>query len=374
MPSRNPALSLPATLLLSLAACGALACGSAPKPADAPPSPSPPDTSATTPPAADAGAMATPATPAKGQAHALLVLVASCWYGGVWSEGEGADTPETRKATSEARCHDATKRAFGTDDKEKYEQLRAYEANAVEDLGKKIGELAKADAVDAPRKDTLAKFVTVLAAAKKEEMLARRAGDRVKRDLAKEPEKLTADEVAAVGPLKQTTALEQLLKLDAGDLTTEAHTFAVLSGMERMAIARGLPRHLKIYSVSGAFKLLFNVDAPAVPEDLTKPLKPGTWLAYLVTAAKGAGHAVPDTAKTPLEKEPMGWAGVLEGLHDQLGADGAKLSDETNLKSVVASIAKRLEHEYNDERNALRSKAAPTAPAPSSATPASTKK
>ena len=81
-------------------------------------------------------------------------------------------------------------------------------------------------------------------------------------------------------------------------------------------------------------------------------------------AAKGAGHAVPDTAKTPAEKEPMAWAGVLEGLHDQLVADGAKVSDETSMKAVVASIARRLEHEYNDERNALRSKATPTAPKP----------
>ena len=356
--------ALPSVLALALAACGAK------KAPDAPTPPTPPQVDGTKAAATlvDAGGAAT--VPAKGQAHALVVLVASCWYGGVWSEGEGADTPETRKAASEARCREATKRTFGTEDKEKYEQLRAYEANALEDLGKKVQELTKGDTVDEPRKDALGKLVTTLAAAKKEEMLARRAGDRVKRDLAKEPEKLNADEVAAVGPLKDTTALAQLLKLDAGDLTTEAHTFGVMSAMERMAIARGLPRHLKIYAVQGSIKLLFNVDAPAVSDDLTKPLKPGTWLATLTAAAKGAGHAVPDTAKTPLEKEPMAWAGVLEGLHDQLVADGAKLAPDTTLKGVAASIAKRLEHEYDEERNALR-KAPPTTPPAATAKPKS---
>ncbi len=343
---------------LTLSLLGLAACGGAPTP-EVPSTPAPPSTIAT--PSVDAGAVAAPAL-ASGQAHALLILVASCWNGGVWSEGEGADTPETRKATSEARCHDETKRALGADEKEKYEQLRALEANAVEDVGKKIAELAKGDATDAPRKDALGKLLTTLAAAKKEEMLARRAGERVKRDLAKEPERLTADEAAAVGPLRDTSALLLLLKLDVGDLSTEAHALGLLSAMDRMAIARGLPRHLKVYAVSGAFKLVFNVDAPVVPEDLKTPLKPGTWLAYLTVAAKGAGHPVPDTAKTPLEKEPMAWAGVLEGLHDQLGADAAKLSDDSSLKAVVSSIAKRLEHEYNDERNALRSKAAAPAP------------
>ena len=141
-----------------------------------------------------------------------------------------------------------------------------------------------------------------------------------------------------------------------------------MSAMERMSIAKGLPRHLKIYSVSGAFKLLFAVDAPAVPEELNKPLKPGTWLAYLVTAAKGAGHPIADTAKTPLEKEPAAWAGVLEGVHDKLVPDVDKISAETPMKDVVASVAKRLERESNEERNALRAKQ-PAAPAPKTTPP-----
>lgn len=357
---RSTAVAASTAVLLALSACG----GEAPKPVE--PLPAPPPMVSTSAPGAnvDAGPTAAP-PPAKGQAHALAVLVASCWYGGVWSEAEGADAAETRKAASEARCREATKRVFGTDDKEKYEQLRAYDANAIEDVGKKIAATAKDDATDGPRKDALVKLVTVLATAKKEEMHARRAGERVKRDLAKEPEKLSADEAAAVAPLTATAGLEALLKLDVGDLTGEAHALGVMSAMERMSITRGLPKHLKVYAARGPFKLLFNVDAPAVPEDATKPLKPGTWLGYLVTAAKGAGHAVPDSAKTPAEKEPMAWAGVLEGLHDQLAADAEKISGATMMKVIAVTLARRLEHEYSAERSALRKaqEAAATAPA-----------
>jgi hypothetical protein len=350
------------TLLLTSIAVVVAACGGSGPPPPSPPPAPPLNGAAPAPTSAATGAPST-APPQEGAAgHKLVVAAAACWFGGVWSEAEGADTPETRKSASEARCHDLNKRVYGTDDKEHYEQLRALEANAVDDLKSKVEDLAKVD--DAAHKDALSKLVVALAAAKKEEMLARRAGDRVKRDLAKEPDKLTADEAAAVAPLKSTSALEALMKLDAGDLTNEAHALAVMSAMERSSIAKGLPKHLKIYSVSGPFQLLFGVAPPAVPEDATKPLKPGTWLAYMIDAAKAAGHPVPATAKTPLEKEPAAWAGVLEGMHDKLVPDADKISDTTPLKPVVAIVLRRLEHEYNAERDVLRQNAATPTPTP----------
>jgi hypothetical protein len=355
------------SLLLVAAACG----GSKPAPATA---------TGTAPPAtAEAPAATGPGAPTSGApaaetapAHKLFVAAAACWFGGVWSEAEGADTAETRKAASEARCHDLNKRVYGADEKERYEQLRALDANVVDDVKKKVEDLA-AKGEDAAHKDALVKLTGALADAKKEEMLARRAGDRVKRDFAKEPEKLSADEAAAVAPLKASTALETLLKLDAGDLSTEAHALAVMSAMERAAIAKGLPKHLKVYAVSAPFQLLFSVKAPQVPEDATKPLKPGTWLAYLIEAAKGAGHPVPATAKTPLEKEPAAWAGVLEGLHDKLRPDVEKMTETTPLKEVATVVARRLQSEYDRERDTLRKNAAGAgatpAPKPTGPTP-----
>ena len=131
---------------LPLLLCLGLGCGGTPPPAPAPPPPpNAPDIVAVTP--GDAGATAAPSAPPRGEAHKLVVALAGCWFGGVWSEGEGADTPETRKAASEARCHDATRRALGADEKEKYEQLRALEANAVEDAAKKVADVAKDDSI-----------------------------------------------------------------------------------------------------------------------------------------------------------------------------------------------------------------------------------
>jgi hypothetical protein len=318
---------------------------------------------------APADTSASAAAPEKAAAHKLLVATTGCWFGGVWGEAEGADSPDARKAASEAHCHDVARRIWGKDDKEKYEQLRAIEANAVDDAAKKIQELAANDAADSAHKDQLGKLLSAVAAAKKEEMLARRAGDRVKRDLAKEPEKLNKDEVDAIGPLKQTSALEALLKLDAGDLASEAQALGLLTAMEHLSIAKGLPRHLKIYAVSGSFKQLFNVDPPAgVTEDLTKPLKPGTWLACVSAGAKGAGHPVPDTLKTPVEKEPAAWAGVIEGLKDKVAPLADKISAETPLKDVVGRVAKKLESEANEERNAIRG-AGQGKPAPAPAAP-----
>jgi hypothetical protein len=353
--------------LLAVSSWLLFACGGSTPAAPPPAVPSTPTTPATasTPAPAGTGATATPAASAKAEGHKLLVATVSCWFGGVWSEAEGADSLDARKAASEARCHDATRRIWGKDDNEKYEQLRAIDANAVDDATKKVVDVAGGDSVDAAHKDALGKLLGAVAAAKKEEMLARRAGDRVKRDLAKEPEKLNKDEVDAIGPLKQSSALEALLKLDAGDLTAEAQALGLMTAMEHMSIAKGLPRHLKIYAVTGSFKQLYNVDPPAgVTEDLTRPLTPGTWLACVSAGAKGAGHPVPDALKTPVEKEPAAWAGVIEGLKDKIAPIGDKISADTPLKDVVGRVAKQLEREYTEERNAIRRAGAQGKPAP----------
>jgi hypothetical protein len=283
-------------------------------------------------------------------AHKLLVTAAACWFGGMWSDADGVATP-ARKFASEARCHELTSSVYGVDDKVRYEQLRALEANAVDDLAKKIDDLAKVD--DAAHEKALVKITLALAAAKKEEMLARRAGDRVKRDLAREPEKLRTDEAAAVAPLETTRALEALLKFDAGDLTPEAHALGVMSAMERASVAKGLPKHLKVYALEGPMRAVFGLAPPAVPADATTPLKPGTWLAYLVSAANAAGHPVSAIARTPYEREPAAWCGVLDGFHDKLAPDLPAIGD-TTLKATVTSVARRLEYESRAERDVLR--------------------
>jgi hypothetical protein len=190
----------------------------------------------------------------------------------------------------ETRCQDLERRVWaGAQDKTHYEQLRALETNSVADVVAKVDETAKSDHVDDATRDALVRLTSGLADEERELMLARRAADRVKRDLDHEPEKLNADEVAAVGPLRAHAKLDALLKLDAGGLSREAHALGLLGALDRVELARGLPKHLKLYAVADEFQALFGVTVPDVPQDATRKLVPGTWLRFLSDTASTVG-------------------------------------------------------------------------------------
>jgi hypothetical protein len=261
------------------------------------------------------------------------------------------------KATgTENRCHDLERRVWGADDKSHFEQLRAIEQNALADVIAKVDETAKTDSVDGPRREALVKLTTALGEAARETQLARRAGDRVKRDLTREPEKLGNDEVDAVGPLRAHTKLDALLKLEAGDLSKEANALGLLLTLDRVELARGLPRHLKLYAVADPFGALFGVAIPDVPLDATKKLVPGTWLRFLTETAKAAGHPVNAKAKTARERDALAWAGMLEGFHDKLAADSDGIAPTTDVSKVVTVVLHRLEAEYNAQQAAEATK------------------
>ena len=337
----------------SLSACG----GEAPPPAAPPPPP----------PAASATAPAPPAAPTaassatQNEAHKLVVAAAACWFGGVWSDALG-EQDEMKVRGVEGRCKEVERRVWGTDDKGHYEELRAIEMKAAADVVAKVDETAKVDGVDGPRRDALVKLAAAVADAQRELMIARRAGDRVKRDLDREPEKLTKDEVDAVGPLRAHAKLEVLLKLEVGDLTKEAHALALLGALDRVEMARGLPKHLKLYAVADEFQLLFNVTVPDVPEDATKKLVPGTWLKFLTATAAAAGHPVSDKAKTPKEKDALAWGGMLQGFSEKLKADYDGIDTTTDLSKVVSVVLHRLEAEYSAQQAAEATKQKPAAP------------
>jgi hypothetical protein len=321
-------------LAVALAACGA------------PPPPVQAGAGEGAPPAATAVPVADDGTP--GQAHAIVLQAAGCWFGGLWSDAVGA-APEERRAASEKRCMGLVTRLYGTDDKLRYDQLRLVDGVFVDKLAAQVDALAAKDtAGDAPHKDALGRLLRAVAAAQHEANAAHAAVDPVKLDLRArppEPETLSKDEVAAAPPLRAHAALEALLKLDAGDLTAEAHAMGVLCAMDRMELARGLPKHLKVYAVSDAFQLVFGVAPPNVPSDVTAKLSPGTWLTYLASVAAAAGHAVPDAAKTAREREPWAWGGVIEGFADKLRADGGRLGSGT-LGKVTGAVVKRLDAEW----------------------------
>jgi hypothetical protein len=328
-------------LALPTLALGAAACGPPPAPAQAggeglaPPA----ETAASTP--------AAPVSDAPGQAHALLLHAAACWYGGLWSDAEGAAADE-RRAAGEKRCLGLVKRLYGSEDKVKYDQLRLVDAAVVERLAAEIDGLAGRDPVDGAHKEALGRLLRALAAAQRENNDAHIAADTVKADLKSptEPETLTRDETAAVKPLRAHAGLEALLKLDAGDLGAEAHALGVLCAMDRMELSRALPRHLKVYAVGDAYQLVFGVTPPQVPSDPTAKLIPGTWLTYVTDVARAAGHAVPDKATSPREREPWAFGGVVAGFADKLRADAGKLPKDSGLARVAAAIVKRLDAEW----------------------------
>jgi hypothetical protein len=292
-----------------------------------------------------------PAPSTEGAAHKLVVLANGCWFGGVWSDAEGREPPEARRADIETRCKEVLRTVYGTggdEDKTKLEQLRAYDPGVASDLAAKVDSLAAGDAKDVPRREALVSVLKASAAAQHEATLARRAADRVKRDLDKEPDKLTKDEVDAVIPVSATKDFEALLALDDPD----ARAIAYITAMDRIAISRGLPKHLKIYALGGTTKALFGTPPPALPADVTKAPKKGTYLAYLSEVAKAAGHPTPPTAKTPREKESMAWAGVLQGVAEKIRANAEKLQEDSRFRDVSQRIAARLTAWYEAELKA----------------------
>ena len=353
MPNRmSRAALLSAIVPLVLVACG----GAEPVP-PTPPAVASAPTATEAPVVASASATPPPVpAPATQEAgHKLAISAAACWFGGVWGDALG-EPEETKKANGESRCRDLERRVWDTEDKDHFEQLRALEAKAVGDVVAKVDILAKSDAVDGPRRDNLVKFAIAVAEALKETTSARRAGDRVKRDLKGEPEKLSTDEVDAATPLRAHEKLAALYKLDAGDLSKEAHALALLCALDRVELARGLPKHLKLYAVADTFQLVFGVALPDVQADATKKLVPGTWLKFLSDTATAAGHAVSAKAKTPKEKDALAWAGMLQGFSDKLKAESDGVAATSDLNPVVSNVLHRLEIEFRAQEAAEATK------------------
>jgi hypothetical protein len=349
------ARTLATAFVLSAAGCGGEE-QTAP-PAVPPSSPGAPGPAATV----EVKPAAPPLRPEAG--HNLAIMAAACWVGGVWGDAEG-DSPETRAQASEARCHDVVRRVYGHADTTRYEQLRAIEGNVVADIAGKVETLAKEDPDDAPRSQALAQLVQAVAAAERETMYARRAAQRVRRDLDHEAEKLSADEAQAVAPLRDIRMLQALLAFNQTDLAHDAHALGMLAALDRMEMTVGLPRHMKIYAVGGINQALFGASAapPQMPDDAMSGLPRGGWLVYLTAVAAAAGHPVPAAAKTAKQREPLAWTGVLEGYGDKLRGDLDQLVPDTRLHHVSSVVIQRLDIEYKATVNALTGPPATTKP------------
>ena len=297
------------------------------------------------------------------EAHRLAVATAACWLGGQWSDAEGAADPTDRAAESERRCHDLVRRIYGSDDPVHYERLRALEPTEVSEVIARIQAVAGTDEVDAPREHDIATMLQGVANAEQEMALARRAGDKVKFDvMVDRPRmKLTADEEAAVAPLRDGRAFDALLNVEAGDLTHEARAVALLIAEDRMKTANGLPKHLKVFAVEQPFFSVFRVPAPEVSAD-AKPLKGGVWLQYLTTVAKAAGHPVPSSLQSLRDQELSAWCGTLTGLADRLRLESDQVSHATDMKRVLVAVVRRIDSECQMPQPGVDGPAQPAPP------------
>jgi hypothetical protein len=275
-------------------------------------------------------------------AHGLLVEAAACWFGGFWGDVQG-ESPAEREASSVRRCELLVRDVFGKNDHARYLQVRAFEKETVDEVAAKVGALASAEPGDAPRKEALVQLLHVLADAQKESMIARRAGRRILRDLAREPEQLSNDEVAALPELDAAKAFDALAHLDAGTLAKEAHAFTVFVALDRMNVAQEIPVHLKPYPVVEPLRVVFGVPIPDLPRDASKPLPRAGWLTYLTSAAAAAGHPVTEPNALPQIRHERAVQGILAGLADKLRADAEGVAPATPFARIVQSTIRDLD-------------------------------
>jgi hypothetical protein len=304
--------------------------------------------------------------PGRARAHRLVIAAGACWLGGVWCDAEGASEAE-RSDVSKRHCRELVEQAYGSDDAARVERLRAVDAVEVSELATKLDAAAHSEGLDAVHTAQLRALLSVIADAEREAMYARRAGDKVKDDIAvpKPSEKRKTDESSASGMLSESRGFDAMWAADVGALNHELRAFSLLLAMDRLQQARGLPKHLKVLTVSRPMSVLFGVAAPSLPEDPTRPPAGGAWLAYLTNIAKAAGHPVPEQAKSLHDQELLAWGGTLMGCADKLRAEADGISPETEFRQIVEAVIRRLQTEYHaDEAAMLKgSERSPDAPA-----------
>jgi hypothetical protein len=276
--------------------------------------------------------------------YKLGLLATACWMGGVWSDAEGV-APGAWRERDDQRCRDLVMTVYGQPSQARYEQLRENEARAVDDLLAKIA--AGEPAPSSTR--TVALFRDVAAAAH-EGMLARRAADRVKVDYdANAVEaKLTDDQRRAAAALAEHRALDKLL-IASDRAASDRRALGVLLALDRMEMARGLPKQLKFFALGHVLTTVFDVPPP--PADALKPNanpRPGTWLSYISGVAARLGAAPPsDSAATNKTRETLAWTGVGRAFADRLRREAAQLPGPAvpELSRVAGAVATRLESE-----------------------------
>jgi hypothetical protein len=291
-----------------------------------------------------------PASP-EGSGYALLGLATSCWLGGLWNDAL-VETGAPHDAI-EDRC-DALLRAAGQPVIGEYGPLRAVDASIVPAIVEAVRVRAAAEQGQA-RAAALAELTARVADTAREDVHARRAADRVKQVFETyTPSERRENKTLAAVDLRESRALGALLRTKGPDAPA-ARTIGLLFALDRMEIARGLPKHLKLDAIGGPLHEVFGVRPPPVSSDPLEAIPKGAWVDYLERVASAGLRAIPRDAKDPQNREALAWNGVLDALADRL----RPASDDPVLGAVVRGVVARLDRQRAGELAAFEAHAAP---------------
>ena len=261
----------------------------------------------------------------------------------MWADALG-EAYDSRNQGIDERCNEVVHAVDAGPDFQR--PLRAVDETAARRVEREVRARAVRDRADAPHADELVLLSTRIANAMRETQRARLAADVVKDDAAEHPAppSYSADKNAAADALTHAGAMRALLE-DRGPYASDARAIGVLVALDRMEIARKLPKHLKLLVAGPAFASVFGVAPPGLSGPPADRATAGTWLAYLTAVAAAANHPVPGDLEALPDRETYAWSGVLGGFADELRKEPAYADTRSRLGDVVRAIVARLEDE-----------------------------
>ncbi len=251
----------------------------------------------------------------------------------MWADALG-EQGDDRQAGIDRRCSSLLDEV-GEAPFQTYASLRAVDARVVVRLEAQLR--TRGSSAFVPLLDAVAN-------AARENLRARRAADAVKGGYAGGEDaeaQRAADKATAAAPLRESEALRALLAYH-GPAAEDARAIALVFALDRMEIARGLPKHLKVYAVEGAFYYVFGVAPPKGSAQAAAPIPTGTWRTYLERVATAAGHPVPASATDVFDRETYAWTGVLSGFADRLA--------KTHPAEPISDVSRRIDERIATER------------------------
>jgi hypothetical protein len=287
---------------------------------------------------------------ARGKGYAIVMHATSCWMGGLWSDALG-ERGEDRLNGIEERCNRVLSDFGGGPGG--YAPLRAIEVGTVDTIARRIQTIAVDDPKEGAHTPELVSLLRLTADVTRETMHARRFADTVKQDSTQGGADYKAAKNSAAPELSEHRALDAIFYSDLGIYAMEARAVALLSVVDRIEVARGLPMHLKIVTLGQPLHDTFGVPPPALPADPSAALPNGTWISYLSDVATAAGYRVPDGATSMQARETLAWNGVLQGCGDRLKWNASRLPKGTSLEQISNAVAARLERQYESQKNML---------------------